>query len=266
MLDTFPQGDAYAIHDTPVVPLGECVRDSITGFLWSYQKAFHDLEEGNPLGSYLNILVSADLPAAVAAGTTIFDQLIQSEVNTITAQVPKTSQHKEHAFLNVNNGTGKEQAGYITEIDGTNLTVRWDSPSGRLETALDTTSDIVVGAYWLVRKASNAVVVVGVAQQAIAEGKFFWALCEGVGIVKTSAGVLLNNPLAVGATNGSGAIQTAAILYPAFAYALHTATAAGQIRAMINVNMVIPQTPVGPAPYLGSDQRPVGGANPSLIV
>ena len=78
MLDTFPQGDAYAIHDTPVVPLGECVRDSITGFLWSYQKASHDLEEGNALGPYLNILVSADLPAAVAAGTTIFDQLIQS--------------------------------------------------------------------------------------------------------------------------------------------------------------------------------------------
>ena len=267
MLDTFPQGDAYAIHDTPVVPLGECVRDSITGFLWSYQKASHDLEEGNALGPYLNFLVVADLAAAVAAGTTLFDPLTQANVDKITeAGVPKTSQHKEYAFLNVNNHTGKEQVGYITEIDGSDLTVRWVSPSGRLETALDITSDIVVGAYWLVRKASNAVVVVGVAQQAIAEGKYFWALCEGEGIVKTSAGVLLNNPLAVGSTNGSGAVQTAASLYPAFAYALHTATAAEQIRAGIKVNWVIPQVPVGPAPYLGSDQRPVGGTNPSLIV
>ena len=131
MLDTFPQGDAYAIHDTPVVPLGECVRDSITGFLWSYQKASHDLEEGNPLGPYLHLTTETDLPAAVAAGTTIFDQFTQTKVNLMTAAgVPKTSQHKEYAFIKVVGDTGAGQVGYITEIDGLNLTVRWVSPSG----------------------------------------------------------------------------------------------------------------------------------------
>lgn len=271
MLDTFPQGDAYAIHDEPIVPLGECVRDSIDGLLWSYLKAGVALVEGQPVAPSLNIVTETDIPAAVNADTTIFDQFTSTQVGTLTtALVPTRSDNKEYAILKVTGGTGEGQSGVITQIDGTNLTVRWRSDNGRLTTALDTTSDVAVLAYWLAKAATTSLPVIGVAQQAVAAGKYFWALCEGEGVVLAEGAVAVGGALRISGTDGKADDTTHAatgdgLVYDPFAVALAAAGADELIQAMINVNLVISQVPVGPAPYQSGDRRPVGGTNPSII-
>ena len=258
MLDTFPQGDAYAQHDTPIVPLGECIRDAITGLLWGYFKADEAMVEGDQFSPSLNIVTEDNLPGAVAADTDEFWRLTSTQVATLLTKLPTHSTNKENAILTVTGGTGVGQSGVITYIEYPNLKIRWRTSDGRLKTALDTTSDIAIAAYWLAKKATNALPVMGTMQQAVAKGKYFWGLLEGEGGIHVSAAVAAGDPLVIGDTAGQAIKQTATILYPAHAYAIAAMAASGVARANINVPFRINQVPIGSAPY-----RQAGSVRPA---
>ena len=207
IIPNLPRADddgVLAVHDEPYTPLGSCYMDAETGFFWQYVKAAAALVYGDAVQPYWTLHTITNLATAAAAGSKELNDTGETFLTSLV-RVAKQSRQKEMAQLQVTTGTGNGQSGIITEIQQTRLIVEWDTADGGLDTALDTTSDIVIYAKWLARKAQGAdAATIGFVQQrnGVAQDKYFWAMFEGDGVFHAGAAITAGATLSSDATNG----------------------------------------------------------------
>ena len=174
-----------AINDEPYVPLGSQYHDKDTGEIWQYVKAFEALNYADALTMTMNVHTVSTLGTAAPAGSI---ELNDSGENFFTAgnmeRLVRTTRQREHAMLEVVDGTGAGQRATIIEIQQNRLIVEWDTPDGTLQTALDTTSDLEIYAPWMARRSSaEDQPTIGWCQNrnGVEQDKYFWALACGIG-------------------------------------------------------------------------------------
>lgn len=187
---------------------------------WVYLKAGVVLEQGEGLMSNMSIgTIITNLDTVSAAG---------SDLITDTGSTFETDGVLTGMMISVHGGTGLGQFGIVLEVQSeTVLRIQWlSSGDGKLDTALDTTSDLTVFAPWLGILCANDKTCIGFAQIDVALNSFFWALVNGIGygVMDTSVAMAENDPLTIGDTSGQLTKVAATDLDSPCATAVHIMT------------------------------------------
>lgn len=179
------------VHDEPVHPLGSIFKDQETGYVWQYLKAGDDLNYGDAVKPWYEMLPTVtNLANAAGAGTRELN--VGNSVDLLAStgnlrHVKNRSRQKEYAMLHVNSDTGQGQIGVILDIEDHKLVVEWLTEDGSLETALDTTSDLKFFAPWFAKKTDgDDEATLAVIQQwdGVKTNEYFWGANCAIGAIR----------------------------------------------------------------------------------
>lgn len=205
------KGGVLAVHTTPQNRVGEYFCDNESNQLWVYLRANAALTRGMPLVSRPPQVITVGLQAAAAASRrltfdsgsnalTVDGSQTSDDLNAI---FPRVSRQPRNAEYMVVRETANDQMGTVHAHAARSMDVEWWSEDDyALTTALVDDGDVHLMTPWLVNHAdgnAGSDGVVAFAQAAIAQGRYFWGLVEGIGIglaaaaVTAGVGLLVNN-------------------------------------------------------------------------
>ena len=188
MIFSLPKVDSAgirAVHTSPANRLGEYFYDNETNSLYVYLRAFEAIQQGQAVGDSQGVYLSAGLEAAAAGSRRLtFGSTVNLE--TSLEHVPQRPRYAEYAivqaFSTSTTAATSDQYGTVYSYDAQSCEVEWwTSDDLSLQHALAADHDIYFDMPWLVGTATGGQIL-GFAQTAVAEGRYFWALVEGVGL------------------------------------------------------------------------------------
>ena len=248
-------------------PLGQCYWNEDDQQKLRYVRFAEAVKEGASLTTKLPMGTEDNIAAVAPVGSTkvtVLASTVVAAASLLTAESklgfidkdPTTREYdydpssRAHAIVHVHTGTGADQFGVITDYNTHDITVRWDTEDGTLETALALDSDLTWVAPWLMEETDASTEEInGFAQLAATKGQYGLILEEGLGKVLVATGTLAGQELASTGTAGTVAYigtvaNIGAIRKHLSARALFAPATAGVIYANVYAN------PIGKVPRL----------------
>lgn len=250
MIPTLPKVEKYGeytIHDEPQNRLGEYFCNNKTNQLFVYLRANEDLSEGAALSSVAPISITTGLQAA-AAGSKQLKFGASIDLDELLPRVPNDPKFSEYVIVGV---VGSSESGILYSHTKRAADMSWDTDNLLLETALAENASIDIAIPWLAREAGADLGVIAIAQRAIAAGKYFWGLVEGLGKAYADAAVAAGVPLYVITTEGEGDDPATASTEGPYAYTLRAQSTADRL---VDVIAACPAR-IGIVPLLRAPQR-----------
>lgn len=209
---------AYTRHTTPQNKVGEYFCDNQTNQLFVYLRADEAIQKGAPVASRGVTSLTTGLLAVAAEDKKLkFGSAVN--LDTSFARVPNQPLFAQYMLVGV---VGDSLSGILYEHSTREASVSWDTDNRLPSEALAADADLDFSVPWLCVEATMTLdVVIGIAQRAIAEGQYFWALVEGHGKTKVNAAVAANAPIRVAADAEGDDPETGTTLaQPPYAYSM----------------------------------------------